>query len=107
MIRTFPALAGPAAALVMPAAQALTCDELQAQIEAKLRAGGLKQVTVQTVEAASSAPGRVVGTCDRGARKILYRTGDAGSAPAPTRNAPILTECKDGSVSMGGTCGRK
>jgi hypothetical protein len=90
-----------------PAAMALTCDELQAQIEAKLRAGGLKQVTVLTVEAASSAPGRVVGSCDRGARKILYRAGEPGATPSPRNAAPILTECKDGSVSMGGTCGRK
>lgn len=84
-------------------AQAITCDELQAQIESKLRAGGLKSFSVVTVEAAASAPGREVGRCERGARKILYRPGTA----APARQEAILTECKDGSVSMGGTCGHK
>lgn len=83
-------------------AQAITCDELQAQIEAKLRAGGLKSFSGVTVEAAASAPGREVGRCERGARKILYRPGTS----APARQEAILTECKDGSVSMGGNCKR-
>lgn len=104
MMRTLTALALMGLA---PAAMALTCEELQAQIEAKLRAGGLKQPIVLTVDAASSAPGRVVGSCDRGARKILYRAGEPAAGAAARNNAPILTECKDGSVSMGGTCGRR
>lgn len=68
------------------------------------------------VDADAKAEGRTVGSCDRGSKKIVYRAGTASGAPAapaaPASSAakrkpePILTECKDGSVSVGGDCGR-
>lgn len=98
-------------ALAPASGQALACETLQAQIEARFRANGVTRFSLVAVEAAASAPGREVGRCDLGKRKILYRpasAGDAaGGAPArpPVRPAePILTECKDGRVSMGGDC---
>lgn len=90
-----------------------TCDSLRAQIETKIRSAGVEQFTVTIVDAAASAPGKVVGTCDRGASKIVYERGRAGAASASAatpRAAPrsdaILTECKDGTASLGGRCGK-
>ncbi|MBX9611939.1 MAG: DUF1161 domain-containing protein [Burkholderiales bacterium] len=97
-----------------------SCEALQAQIEAKIRAAGVAQFTLTTVDAGARAVGKVVGTCALGARKIMYVAGPSAapmatpSAAASTpraRAAPsrpgteaILTECRDGSVSMGGDC---
>ena len=99
---------------------ALGCDELRAQVEAKVRAGGVKDFNVVVAEAAASAPGRVVGTCDLGRRKLLYTTRPAvpATAPAPApaaasaarpadrrpSRAPVITECRDGSVITSGEC---
>ncbi|QFZ83724.1 DUF1161 domain-containing protein [Variovorax paradoxus] len=87
------------------------CDTLRAEIEAKIAASGVTNFSVVTVDATATASGQIVGSCDLGTKKIVYqREGGAASpppastsAPAP-RGAPMLTECKDGSVSMGGTC---
>lgn len=90
------------------------CDTLRAEIEAKIAASGVANFSVITVDgadASATASGQVVGSCDLGTKKIVYqRERDAASPPpaatsAPaSRGAPMLTECKDGSVSMGGTC---
>lgn len=97
--------AGCAAALLAmaaaPAAQAIGCEELREQIAGKFRSGGVAQPQLAIVDAAASAPGRVVGSCERGARRIVY-TPTRG-APAP-RSDGILTECKDGRVLRGGSC---
>ena len=73
--------------------------------------------SVTTVEAGASAPGKVVGTCDQGNRKIMYlrpkpASSDASVAPEPVKPAAqakhsadaIVTECKDGSVVTNGDC---
>jgi hypothetical protein len=99
------------------ASGATTCDSVKSQIDAKIRASGVTQYTLITVEASSRANGKVVGTCDFGTKKIMYSQGDlpvapasngaasgARIAPAPSRNEPILTECRDGTTSVGGDC---
>ena len=111
---------------------AQTCDTIRAQIEAKVRAGGVQQFTLTTVDMGAKVTGKVVGTCDLGTKQIVYLAGPpaggtaapaagatpaAGTAPAvaaaPAARAtptpkkaqpPILTECRDGTVSMGGDC---
>lgn len=88
------------------------CDSIRDQIDAKVRAAGVSRFTLAIVDAASSAPGRNVGSCDRGSRKILYVQEGKADVPAATAPAPrptpkpgaVLTECKDGSVSVGGDC---
>ncbi len=118
MLRT--ALACLCLALAGPAAWAAgNCDEIKAGIDAKVRAGGVSQFTLTVVDADARAEGRTVGTCDRGSKKIVYRAGTAAAAPAasaapaaPTaapakrKPEPMLTECRDGTVSVGGDCGR-
>jgi hypothetical protein len=96
---------------------ALSCDELQAEVEAKIRSNGVSQFSVAVVDANAAAPGKVVGSCDRGSKKLLYqptgtavpRTEQAAKPAAPSqrpprREDPIPTECKDGSISMTGVC---
>jgi hypothetical protein len=101
------ALFGVDAAGGTAVAQAGNCEPLREQIAARFKAGGLAQVQLVVVDAAASAPGRVVGSCERGTRKIV-QLGAGGMPPkaAPRQDEAILTECKDGTVRMGGTCRR-
>jgi Protein of unknown function (DUF1161) len=109
----------PLAALlgVGAASAAPNCDAIRAQVDAKIRASGVSNFTLNTVAADASVAGKVVGSCDLGTRKIVYVAGPqpaaaaAASAPSASRPAPVrakgepmLTECKDGSSSVGGDC---
>jgi len=95
-------LVGPLGA----SAQGLSCESLRGEIEAKYRSGGIDNPVLAVVDAtATAARGRVVGTCEHGSKKIIYTPGTNPSSPR--KPEPVLTECKDGSVSIGGTCGRK
>jgi hypothetical protein len=110
------------------AAHADNCEPIRAQIETKIRDAGVAVFTVTVVPNAVATMGEVVGSCDNGQKKIVYARG-AGAAPAPATTPPaaasgapksvppassrprrptpasdILTECKDGSVSRGGSC---
>ena|SRR5580765_515896 len=97
-------------ALAGAAGAAENCEALRSQIEAKIGAAGVTRFAVITVDANAPASGQVVGSCELGSKKIVYQRegGNAApaSAPAPARprgNA-IITECKDGSTSVGGDC---
>ncbi|WP_038211595.1 DUF1161 domain-containing protein [Xenophilus azovorans] len=92
-------------------AQGTSCEELRASIEARIASAGVSRfsVTVLPMDAATEA--RVVGTCELGSRKIVYVREPSqplpAAAPAPRPGGAqerILTECRDGSVSMGGSC---
>ena len=127
-------------ALACTASLANNCDDLKAQIEGKIKAAGVASFTVTVVDSAANAGGKVVGSCDKGAKKIMYAqsttastvgsaapAGLASSGPSNlpktaaatssnaaaskakpsakvSGNGAILTECKDGSSSLGGTC---
>ena len=99
------------------ASHADNCESIRAQIDARIRAGGMTRYTLSTVDATVTAPGKVVGSCDLGTKKILYVAGDtSASAPASSaapatrkpataiRDEPMWTECKDGTASRGGDC---
>ena len=91
------------------ASAASNCDDLLAQIDAKIRGAGVMRFTLTTVPADATVSGKVVGTCERGSKKIVYEAEANSPSPAssPTlrrSNDGILTECKDGSVSIGGDC---
>jgi len=95
------ALMGAAAA-----AQADSCDDVRQQIEDRIRANGVPAFSVSVVDAAASAPGKVVGNCAQGRKKIVYERLDSSESATPPRSAtrPVLTECKDGSVPADGVC---
>lgn len=103
--------------LASSASAASTCEELRAQIEAKIRANGVAAFSVGIFDAGASAPGSVVGSCDGGARKIVYLQHRPSGGPPPSDAAqrrpnapakrdpvPILTECADGTVKVNGDC---
>jgi len=80
-----------AAALLLPAcahAQAAKpCEELKSEIAAKLDAKGVKSYTLEIVaKDADAGDAKVVGTCEGGTKKILYRRGGA-PAPAPAADS--------------------
>jgi len=63
------AISGPALA------QRKDCGELQGEIEAKIKKNGVEKFSLDVVEADKQAEGKVVGTCDGGTKKIVYKRG--------------------------------
>ena len=61
------AISGPALA------QRKDCGELKGEIEAKIKKNGVEKFTLEVVEADRQAEGKVVGTCDGGTKKIVYK----------------------------------
>lgn len=56
-------------------AQRKDCGELKGEIEAKIKKNGVEKFTLDVVEADKQAEGKVVGTCDGGTKKIVYKRG--------------------------------
>ena len=56
-------------------AQVKPCEELKAEIDAKIKKNGVAKFTLDIVEANAQADGKVVGTCDGGSKKIVYKRG--------------------------------
>lgn len=91
------------------AAQGESCEALRTRIEAQVAAKGVTGFTVRSVDADASVPGRTVGSCELGRKKIVYaRTGGSGPAADqprhPTPDSEIWVECKDGSMVKGRGC---
>lgn len=100
------------------------CEPLREQIEVQIAATGKSGFAVMVVDADADVAGKVVGTCARGARKLVYvqsaatGAGTVASAkaarPAMTAQAAqvprskglvVITECRDGTVVQGNaTC---
>ena len=90
------------------ASAASSCETLRTDIEARITSAGVTRFTVTTVDASAPTNGQVVGSCELGSKKIVYvREGGpaaaSGDTPRP-RSTPMLTECKDGTQSVGGDC---
>ena len=62
-------------------AQKKECAELKGEIEAKIKKNGVDKFTLDIVDAdkkddgKGKADGKVVGTCEGGAKKIVYKKG--------------------------------
>ena len=56
-----------------PAFAAKACEELKAEIEAKLKEKGVRAYTLEIVSNENVADGKVVGSCDGGTKKIIYK----------------------------------
>ena len=56
-------------------AQVKPCEELKTEIDAKIKKNGVSKFTLDIVDANAQADGKVVGTCDGGAKKIVYKKG--------------------------------
>lgn len=98
------------------AAQATSCEELRSTVEAKIQSKGVKSFSVTVVGADANSPGRVVGSCELGSKKLVYSqsgnqtTGSVqATQPRPPSSPPkaaVITECADGRVVTQGTCRR-
>jgi hypothetical protein len=56
-------------------AQRKDCAELKGEIEAKIKKNGVEKFTLDVLEADAQSDGKVVGTCDGGSKKIVYKRG--------------------------------
>jgi hypothetical protein len=66
------------AALMLAASPALArkdCEELKSEIEAKIKANGVPVFTLEIVPTDDVKDGEVVGSCDGGTKKIVYKRG--------------------------------
>lgn len=54
-------------------AQGKSCEELKAEIAAKLDAKGVAGYSLEIVDNGAAADGKVVGTCENGAKEIVYK----------------------------------
>ena len=101
------------------AAQAVSCEDLRERIEAKIRGNGVENFKAEVVEATGQFQGKVVGTCERGAKRIIYFKEPASSqspvlvpssstaestAPVKPKVSSVITECADGRVITNGDC---
>ena len=82
-----------AAILFVPAcgyAQAAKpCEELKSEIASKLDAKGVKSYSLEIVSKDQDAAGKVVGSCEGGTKKIVYRrTATAPQSPAKEPEKP-------------------
>ncbi len=67
-------------------AQVKPCEELKGEIDAKIKNNGVAAFTTTIVDKDAADDGKVVGTCDGGTKKIVYKRGEASApaaAPAP------------------------
>ena len=56
-------------------AQRKACEELQAEIDAKIRENGVQKFTLDILDKDAQSDGKVVGTCDGQTKKIVYKRG--------------------------------
>ena len=70
-----------AVATVPAYAQRKPCEELNEEIATKVRKNGVKHFTLTIVPNAEAKGQQVVGSCDGGTKKIVYRPG----TPAPAQ----------------------
>ncbi|WP_280539486.1 DUF1161 domain-containing protein [Chromohalobacter sp. 11-W] len=78
----------------------MACDALQDEIEAKIRANGVEDFQLDIIaservdedgvrEGDALAGGEVVGSCDGGTRKVIYRRGAQGSGAMSSSDASL------------------
>jgi hypothetical protein len=51
------------------------CEELRAEIDAKIKKNGVPMYTLDVLDMDAQAEGKVVGTCDGQTKKIVYKRG--------------------------------
>ncbi len=82
-----------AAVLFVPACSyaqtAKPCEELKSEIAAKLDAKGVKSYSLDIAPKDQDVEGKVVGTCEGGTKKIVYRrTATPPQSPAKEVDKP-------------------
>lgn len=62
-----------------PAFAAKSCDDLKAEIAAKIEKKGVKNYTLEAVKKGEEGDRRVVGSCEGGKKILVYKRGKAAS----------------------------
>ena len=62
--------------MASPAFAKKSCEELKSEIDAKIKAKGVKSYSVEIVPNDDVKDGKVIGTCDGGTKKIVYKLGE-------------------------------
>jgi len=73
-----------AASIAIPFANAHAakpCEELKAEIAAKVEAKGVREYTLEIVSNDQTADRKVVGSCDGGTKKVVYSKLEALQKP--------------------------
>jgi len=70
MLAALTLIAAPVAAQVKP------CEELKGEIAEKMKKNGVKEPNLTIVDKDAQADGKVVGTCEGGTKKIVYKRGE-------------------------------
>ncbi|OLO10617.1 hypothetical protein BTW10_12975 [Chromohalobacter japonicus] len=92
----------------------MACDALQDEIEAKIRANGVDEFQLDIIaservdedgvrEGDDLAGGEVVGSCDGGTRKVIYRRGAQGSGAMSSEDAALPPQDGSSEPREGGT----
>lgn len=92
------ALAGTPMALAAP----LACDTLKAAINGKIRDNGVREYWIEVVEASAEHPGKVVGSCEGGTRKIVYIKGLKARGVASATARPTAQASQENTVDERG-----
>ncbi|WP_028619849.1 DUF1161 domain-containing protein [Pseudomonas sp. Ant30-3] len=56
-------------------ADGIPCEKLKAEIAAKIDAKGASNYSLDIVDKGTAADGKVVGTCEKGTKEIVYKRG--------------------------------
>ena len=62
--------------IATPAFGMNSCEELKSEIDAKLQAKGVKSYSLEIVPNDKVKDEKVVGSCDGGTKKIIYKRGE-------------------------------
>jgi len=74
-MKSMPIVIATVSLLAAGSAFAKSCDEVKSDIAAKLDAKGVKGYTLDVVPADQVGDQKVVGSCESGAKKIVYKKG--------------------------------
>lgn len=74
-------------------AQGKPCEELKTEIAQKLEAKSVKMYSLEIMaKDDKEGDGKVVGTCEGGTKKIVYRRGSSAAAAPASAAAPAPTK---------------
>src|SRR5262245_41134982 len=94
-VRRFLGIAVFFVSAVPVAALARDCNEVKAEIDAKIKAKGVMNYALQIVNDADVREGQIVGNCDVGTRKIVYFKEPSSKnllqwrSPSPKQEPPL------------------
>lgn len=80
-----------------------SCDDVKSSIDAKIKANNVSNYSLDVVAKDQAGDGKVVGTCDGGAKVIVYTRGAAGkSAGADAASKPAADGAAPAAASSSG-----